>query len=151
MFEMETLGGAVAGGALVLLYQRLRKRYPQMPAPDAPLRAAGDVVGKVAGSTARLGGRAVRDIEEMGQRAVHTPPVRAVGGAVAGAMGATAKVTGSATSRSTSTLHPGARGGVVAGATKFHRPDCRFAGTGRPMGRDAAVAEGLEPCSLCEP
>jgi hypothetical protein len=151
MFEMETLGGVVAGGALVLLYQRLRKRYPQMTGPDVPLRAAGDAVTKLAGSTAQLGSRAVQGIEDAGAWAARTPPARVVGGAVAGAVGTTTELAGSATSRIASTIHPDGSGGVVASATRFHRPDCRYARGGTPMDRDAAVEEGLEPCSLCEP
>lgn len=151
MFEMETLGGAVAGGALVLLYQRLRKRHPQMPGPDAPLRAAGGAVGKIAGSTARLGGRAVHGAEDAGAWVAHTPPARALGGTVAGTVATTTKLAGSATSRVASTVRHDASGRVVASATKFHRPDCRYARDGRPIDREAAVADGLEPCSRCEP
>ena len=42
---------------------------------------------------------------------------------------------------------------VVAGATSFHRADCRLA-VGRDtsqISREEAIAKGLEPCRICEP
>jgi hypothetical protein len=43
---------------------------------------------------------------------------------------------------------------VVIGSSSFHLPDCRMIGD-RPglakVGRQEAVAEGLEPCRVCNP
>lgn len=42
---------------------------------------------------------------------------------------------------------------VVAGATSFHREDCRLAsgrGTSQ-ISREEALSKGLEPCRICEP
>jgi hypothetical protein len=54
---------------------------------------------------------------------------------------------------SVAAVHAGP-GQVVAARLSFHRPDCRLVAgqTGlRALDLDAAVAEGLDPCRICDP
>ena len=40
---------------------------------------------------------------------------------------------------------------VLAGRTRFHRPDCHHAGEGPSLSRAAAARKGLEACRVCQP
>jgi hypothetical protein len=69
---------------------------------------------------------------------------------LANALGAGVAGNGSASAVATTTL---AEGMVLVGASSFHRPDCKLA-AGKPlaaMPMDAAAAEGLTPCRICNP